>query len=120
MQDRRAEPRLLCSDIVEVDWTDQSGQPQQTTALLDDIAASGACLNLDNPLPLGTAVVIRYHDGRLEGSVSYCFFQDIGYYIGVHFKPQTRWSPRRYRPKYLLDLKKLLLERIPTRRRTPQ
>ncbi len=100
----------MCADIVEVQWIDQAGQHQQTTALLDDIAPSGACLNLDNPLPLDTSVVIRYRKGRLEGSVCYCFFQDIGYYIGVQFKPDTKWSPTQYRPKYLLDLKKLLTE----------
>jgi hypothetical protein len=120
MQDRRAEPRLMCADMVEVQWTDESGQHQQTTALLDDIAPSGACLNLDNPLPLGTAVVIRYRNGRLEGSVSYCFFRDIGYYVGVHFKPHTRWSPKQYRPKYLLDLKKLLTKRTPAKHKAVQ
>jgi len=120
MLDRRAEPRLLCADMVEVQWTDESGQHQQTTALLDDISPSGACLNVDNPLAIETAVVIRYSRGRLEGSVSYCFFRDIGYYVGVHFKPRTKWSPQQYRPKYLLDLKKLLTKRMPVKRKAAQ
>jgi hypothetical protein len=108
----------MCADMVEVQWADQAGQHQQTTALLDDIAPSGACLNLDNPLPVGTPVVIRYRKGRLEGSVCYCFFQDIGYYIGVQFKPHTKWSPKQYRPKYLLDLEKLLTKQSPAHRKT--
>jgi hypothetical protein len=112
MQERRSEPRLLCADMLEIQWTDESGQHQQSTALLDDISASGACLNLDNPMCLGTAVAIRYREGRLEGSVCYCYFRDIGYYVGIHFKAHTEWSPKQYRPKYLLDLKKLLTKPI--------
>lgn len=110
----------MCADIVGVQWTDESGQLQQTTALLDDISHSGACVNIDNPIPLGTPVIIRYRKGRLEGSVCYCFFRDIGYYVGVHFKAKTTWSPKAYRPKYLLDLKKLLTERTPAKRKAAQ
>lgn len=101
----------MCADMVEVQWTNELGQPQQTTALLDDISHSGACLNLDNPIALNTRVTIRYRRGKLEGFVCYCFFRDIGYYVGVHFKSKTHWSPKSYRPKYLLDLKKLLTKR---------
>ena len=111
MQERRGEPRLMCADMVAIEWTDDSGIEQKATALLDDISVSGACLNLDAPLPLGTGVVIEYREGRLEGSVCYCFFRDIGYYVGVHFKPASRWSLQRYRPKHLLDLKQLLTRR---------
>jgi hypothetical protein len=110
----------MCADIVDVQWTDESGQPRQSIALLDDIAPFGACLNLDNSMPLGTAVIILYHNGRLEGSVCYCFFRDIGYYVGVRFKPHTRWSPKQYRPKHMLDLKKLLTKPSPPKRRAAQ
>jgi len=101
----------MCADMVAVRWKDESGAEQQATALLDDISISGACLNLDSPLPLGSSVVIEYRKGRLEGSVCYCFFREIGYYVGVHFKPATKWSPQQYRPKHLLDVKKLLTRR---------
>jgi hypothetical protein len=113
MLDRRTEPRLMCADMVQLHWIDDSGQPEHSEALLEDISHSGACLNMDAPLPLGTAVVIRYHQGKLEGLVCYCDFRDIGYYIGVHFKPHTPWLPQEYRPKYLLDLKKMLTRRSP-------
>ena len=108
MLDRRSEPRLMCADMVGVRWLDESGVKRDATALLEDISASGACLQLDSPLPLGTRLEITYRNGRLEGSVCYCFYREIGYWVGVEFKPQTRWSRRQYRPRHLLDLKKLL------------
>jgi len=101
----------MCADMVDVHWKDESGAEQQASALLDDISISGACLNLDSPLPLGTDVVIRYRKGRFKGSVCYCFFREIGYYVGVHFRPASKWSPHEYRPRHLLDLKRLLLRK---------
>ena len=83
MLERRVEPRLMCADMVAVRWKNESGVEQQASALLEDISASGACLNLDSPLPLGAGVVINYRKGRFEGSVCYCFFREIGYYVGV-------------------------------------
>ncbi len=98
----------MCADIVAIHWKDESGVEQHATALLDDISASGACLNLDSPVPLGTAVAIEYRKGHFEGSVCYCFFREIGYYVGVHFEPASQWSLVDYRPRHLLDLRKLL------------
>lgn len=110
----------MCADMVAVQWKDESGVERQATALLDDISISGACLNLDSPLPLGATVVIEYRKGRFEGSVCYCFFREIGYYIGVHFKPATKWSPQQYRPRHLLDVKKLLPRRTAAKLRSAQ
>jgi len=59
-------------------------------------------------MALGTAIEIGYRKGRLKGSVCYCFFREIGYWVGVEFAIKTRWSPRDFRPRHLLDLKKLL------------
>ena len=101
----------MCADLVAVHWKNESGVEQQASALLEDISTSGACLNLDSPLPLGASVIIQYRKGRFEGSVCYCFFREIGYYVGVHFQPATKWSPREYRPKHLLDLKRLLMRK---------
>jgi len=110
----------MCADMVAVQWKDESGVDQRATALLDDISASGACLNLDSPLPLGASVVISYRKGRLEGSVCYCFFREIGYYVGVNFKPATQWSPQQYRPKHLLDVRKLLTRRTAAKLKSTQ
>ena len=77
-------------------------------ALLEDISPSGACLQTEIPVPLRTGIRIDCNKGRFEGSVSYCFFRDAGYTLGVTFAAKTRWSQRQYRPKHLLNIQKLM------------
>jgi hypothetical protein len=71
----------------------------------------------EEPLPLRAKVQISCSKGRFEGSVAYCFFREIGYYIGVKFAEGTKWSKRNYRPKYLLDAEKLVAGAPSGRRR---
>jgi hypothetical protein len=109
----------MCADMVGVQWTDDGGQAHKCTGLLEDISPHGACLQLDDPLPLGTELDIEYHKGRLAGVVSYCYFCEIGYWVGVQFSPKIKWSPKRYRPRHLLNLKKLLAAPSPAAKRKP-
>lgn len=109
MPERRAEDRLLCSDLVEIHWRDKSGRKRHATALLEDISACGACLQLENRLPLGTVVQIDQPGGKLEGTVCYCVFQEIGHFAGVQFGPASRWSAAKFQPQHLLDLRELVL-----------
>lgn len=108
MLDRRSETRLMCADMVEVQWKEECGKVRKCTGLLEDISPSGACLQLDNPLALDQHVTIQYRKSRLEGTVCYCFFKDIGYWVGMHFTPRQKWSKKDFRPKHLLDPSKLL------------
>ena len=108
MLDRRSETRMMCADMVEVQWKEDSGKVCTCTGLLEDISPSGACLQLDSPLALDKALFIQYRKGRLEGSVCYCFFKDIGYWVGVQFTAKKKWSKRDFRPKHLLDPRKLM------------
>jgi len=99
---------MMCADMVGVEWTDDVGQPRKCTGLLEDISPLGACLQLDDPLLLGTLLDLEYHKGYLKGSVSYCCFSEIGYWVGVRFEADMKWSAKQFRPRHLLDLKKLL------------
>jgi hypothetical protein len=109
----------MCADMVEVEWKDALGHPRKITGLLEDISPHGACLQLDDPLPLDTDLDIEYHKGRLKGSVSYCYFSEIGYWVGVRFGSNTTWSLKRYRPKHMLDLKKLVTGQPQASKRRP-
>jgi hypothetical protein len=111
----------MCADMVEVQWKDDLGQARKCTGLLEDISPHGACLQLDDPLPLGTVLDIEYHKGHLEGSVSYCYFSEIGYWVGVRFGSNMKWSIKRFRPRHVLDLKKLVSGKPqPTKRKPAQ
>jgi hypothetical protein len=108
MQERRSEIRLLCADMVDVSWVDNHGRARQATALLEDIARSGACLQFEAPVPQGTLLSIRSTHGVLEGVVRYCSYREIGYFVGVQFAESSKWSRQEYEPQHLLDLERLI------------
>ena len=108
MMDRRIEPRMLCADLVDVQWKDSAGRSRRGVANLEDISLSGACLQVERPIPLGAAIRITYPNGELSGQVKYCVFREIGYFLGVEFDAGHRWSQRDFRPQHLLDPRRLV------------
>jgi hypothetical protein len=108
MKDRRTENRMLCADMVQVCWKDQAGRKKSATGLLEDISPSGACLQMEAPVGLGTAIRWRSADSEFKGNVRYCVYREIGYFVGVEFVADSRWSKKAFRPQHLLDLKKLM------------
>jgi hypothetical protein len=108
MHNRRAEPRMLCADLVDVQWKDQRGRVRRAVANLEDISLSGACVQVDSPIPIETTLRISYPKGELQGRVCYCVFREIGYFLGIEFEPGFRWSMRQYRPQHLLDPRRLV------------
>jgi hypothetical protein len=107
MIERRTEPRMLCADLVDVRWQDKSGRSRRAVANLEDISLSGACIQLDEQLPLGTKVTISYPKGEYRGVVRYCAFREIGYFAGLQFDTGSKWSQRVFKPLHLLDPRSL-------------
>jgi hypothetical protein len=103
MRDRRSETRLLCADLVEVQWRTKNGRKHSIVANLEDISSSGACLQLDEPVPVYSIVKITYPTGNFEGTVRYCVYREIGYFVGIQFEPGYRWSQKEFEPQHLLD-----------------
>ena len=108
MQERRSEVRMLCADMVQLYWNDDRGKKRKVTGLLEDISASGACLQLEAPVPAGVVIHWDCPKQQFSGQVRYCVYREIGYFVGVEFDPAVRWSKRTYRPQHLLDLQSLL------------
>jgi hypothetical protein len=101
--ERRTEPRMLCSDLVTVHWKDRSGRNRHTVANLEDISMSGACLQLEQGLPIGTAVRVVAPGMVFRARTVYCTRNRAGCYLGLRFESGSKWSRRKYRPKHLLD-----------------
>ena len=99
---------MLCADLVDVKWKDPSGHSRRSVANLEDISLSGACLQMDRPVPLGAEFRLGYPSGELAGKVKYCVFREIGYFLGIEFDPGNRWSQRHFRPQHLLDPRRLV------------
>lgn len=108
MQDRRSEVRMLCADVVEACWTNGDGQIQRASALLEDISPSGACLQFEMAIPLGVSLRWSCPKQEFVGEVRYCVYREIGYFVGVEFEPQSKWSRKTYKPQHLLDLQELI------------
>jgi hypothetical protein len=108
MDERRSEVRMMCADMVEVRWKDRLGGEQGATAILEDICASGACLQVEEPIPIG--VEIRWDEPKqaFQGYVRYCVYREIGYFVGVEFDASFKWSKKAFKPRHLLDLHALV------------
>lgn len=98
----------MCADLVELKWRDRSGKSRRAVANLEDISASGACVQIDVTIAAGTHVTLYYPEGELTGTVRYCHFREIGYFVGVQFEPGRKWSRSRFRPMHMLDPRSLM------------
>ena len=112
MLDRRTEPRMLCADLVDIQWKDKTGRTRRSLANLEDISLSGACLQVEAPIPLHTAVKIAYPKGGLLGTVKYCLYREIGYFLGIEFETGSRWSQRQFKPQHMLDPRRLVIRSV--------
>jgi len=110
MKERRAEPRLLCADLVNLCWQDADGKERRLVANLEDISSAGACLQTDVAIPPETPVRIEHPNGALTGRVRYCIYREIGYFLGIQFEAGCRWSEKDYQPQHLLDPRSLVPE----------
>ena len=98
---------MLCADLVAVAWMDASGKRRRGSGNLEDISTSGACIQMDWPVPPGTLMRISHPKCKFEATVKYCLFRDTGYFLGLEFKPDSKWSKHEFRPQHLLDPRKL-------------
>jgi hypothetical protein len=106
MKERRAEPRLLCSDLIKVRI--EGAEPAELTANLEDISPSGACVQFEQPVPAGTRLCLWLGRYKFRGQVRHCTHNEIGYFVGVQFDAGKLWSRQIYKPKHLLDPRSLV------------
>ena len=103
MSERRLDARLLCADLVDLEWTDAQGKLRKEKALLEDISALGLCLQTENALPEGSQVVVNLNGVPAELIVRYCDWREIGYFAGLTFAPGSQWSMEDFSPRHLTD-----------------
>jgi hypothetical protein len=101
VRERRAEPRLWCSDLIKVRL--EGVELAELTANLEDISPSGACVQFEQAVPVGTRLALRLGRRKFRGQVKYCLQNEIGYFAGIQFAAGHQWSRQMYEPKHLLD-----------------
>jgi hypothetical protein len=115
MDERRTEARMLCAELVKLEWRDKSGSRCVRTAHLEDISLSGACVNLETAVICGSTVAIRYGDGELKGAIRYCLYRDGSYFLGIEFAEGGKWSSKHFKPEHLLDPRALVTQTMDRR-----
>ncbi len=102
--ERRRVPRLLCAEIISIDI--EQAKPKRWRRLqahLEDIALSGACVEVDEPVPVGALLRLVCRDFRVTGRVRHCTFRGTGYFVGLEFREGEKWSRGRFWPQHLTD-----------------
>jgi len=101
----RREDRELCADLVKVQWNYGSGSTRTEWAILEDISASGACLEIEELIPPNTIVSLQFETDSCQARVKYCKFDKLKYLLGVEFEQGYRWSRRKFKPQHLIQFR---------------
>lgn len=101
--ERRATVRMMCSELVLVQWEDPPGNGCTATGILEDISGTGACVQLEVPVSEGARLSIRPPGVSLRGTVRYCVFREAGYFVGLRFDDDCKLAVSEYRPQHLID-----------------
>ena len=103
MQERRAETRYLCSDLVRLLWSEEPQRERDETVVLENISASGACVQAEFPVKENTRVRLLCRKQEFRGYVRSCYWRDDGYFLGIAFDADSQWSKAKFKPEHLLD-----------------
>jgi len=111
--ERRVGKRLLCSDLVQLQWMEPGGARYREIAILENLSMAGVGLFTGVAVPEGTEVQVVVNDNRLVGYVKQCMFRENGYILGLELDSQSKWaqeSSHEFLPEHLLDVSLLDLE----------
>jgi hypothetical protein len=105
MKERRLRARFLCADLVRIDWVaGNDGAYRRVQGVLEDISTLGACVQVEEEIPPGSQISLSTGDTFLSGSVSYCVYQGYGYFVGINFADDNRWTESNFEPQHLTNL----------------
>ena len=107
MEKRQPDERFLCADLVRLEWLDHAGGLRTEQALLEDISQLGGCVQLEEPVALGSVLMLTVGTTPFYGHVCYCTLRDEGYFIGLRFSNDTTWSAEVVKPRHLTSLLQL-------------
>lgn len=107
MEFRREHSRYLCAELARVNWTVGNEAFETKDALLEDISTLGGCVQMEQPVPVGSAIVVTFNGERFSGKVRYCLSGEFGYYVGVKFADGNPWSKDLAMPAHLTNLERV-------------
>jgi len=99
--------RYLCSELIKVEWQDETGA-LRATGILEEIWADGACIQTLAAMQPGTKVWIVARCTFFLGTLTECEAQPDGYFSRVAFDPESRWSQRSFKPEHMVNTRMVL------------
>jgi len=105
--EKRSEPRFLCSDLVTLRWSDGPRRERRETVVLENISASGACVQAEVSVPESMRAWLVCGNVEFAGYVRSCYRRDEGYFVGIAFDEDSKWSIAKFKPEHLLDPRKV-------------
>ncbi|MDQ2950055.1 MAG: hypothetical protein M3Y27_29650 [Acidobacteriota bacterium] len=111
--ERRESKRLLCADLVQLQWVESGGTPYREIAILENLSLAGVGLFTGVAVPEGVEIQIVANDVQLVGHVKQCTFRENGYIVGLELDSKSKWAQaagRDFLPEHLLDVSLLDLD----------
>lgn len=124
MRHRTCETSYLCADLVKVRIESSAVGCRDVIANLEGISTSGACLLLDDPVPLDAEVHMGCFNCPNRGTpdCQRCYLRGIvrhcrrapglGYEADVRFTAGSRWDRASYEPLHLTDPRTLVMHAL--------
>jgi hypothetical protein len=104
---------MLCSEILNLHLEPLHGRERKLKANLEEIWSSGALLLTDSCIHRFTPLWFTGGGRKFHGEViAETLLNGLGYFVEIRFRPDCRWSERKYRPQHLFNPLVLLANRI--------
>src|SRR3954471_11360179 len=110
MQQRRHNSRYMCAELVRVNWMVGEELFQTAEAVLEDISPTGGCVQVEQPIPTGSIIMLSIGGQRFSGRVRYCVSREFGFFVGIKFAADTIWSEQLATPAHLTSMEAVLRE----------
>lgn len=108
-REARREKRLLCSDLLQLRWTEPAGGRREEIAVVEEVSPSGTTLFLGVPVPAGSDVMLCTGAESRPGVVRHSSPRPNGHTLGVQL--HGHWRLHRegsgFAAEHLLDVARL-------------
>jgi hypothetical protein len=100
---QQSKATLLCSDLVDLVWSDDRGVARHTRAILEEIAPASAMLLLDSERPPRRTSAVVIQPFGYSGRARWCRSSASGFRLEIDFDPGVRWDAGDYQPCHSFD-----------------
>jgi len=94
----------MCAELVRVNWMVGEERFQTAEAVLEDISATGGCVQVEEAIPTGSIIMLTIGGERFNGRVRYCVSREFGFFVGIKFAADDIWSAERATPAHLTNM----------------